>query len=281
LWCGAALAAGAPAVGLGQVASVEVVPAKATVTAGEQIAFTVKARDSLGAEVKSAGVIWLIGPFGVASVDQTGLVRTYRQGTSRVLARVGGKVASAELTVLPKPPVRLEVTAEPRELVPGGMALVRAVPYTEDAEPMHSHPVRFQSSAPRVATVDASGAVVARAPGEATIVVEAGRGRAEVRIRVVPNSVARLEVTGPTTARTGDVIRFAAQGLDAQGRPVADPPVRWAVSGGGATIYPDGGFVAERPGTYAVSAMVGTVTSSAAVEVTKRVHDRELQTVQR
>src|SRR5437667_459868 len=83
-----------------------------------------------GAAIEAGKVIWLIGPFEVAAVDQQGVVRTFRQGSARVLVRVGSKVGYADLTVTPKPPVSVEVSAEPAELVPGGITLVKAVPLT-------------------------------------------------------------------------------------------------------------------------------------------------------
>jgi hypothetical protein len=160
--------------------------------------------------------------------------------------------------------------------VPGGLTTVRAVPYTVDNDPLTGHPVSFRSSAPAVATVDAAGVVVARAPGQAVITAEAGPARAEVAIRVVPNRVARLAVTGPATARTGDVLRFTARASDARGADTP-APVRWSVDRAGASVYPDGGFVAERPGTYVVTAAAGTVAASAAVTVAPRTHDRTFE----
>jgi len=107
----------------------------------------------------------------------------------------------------------------------------------------------------------------------------AGPAQGEIRLRVVPNRVAKLEVTGPPTARTGDIARFTVRATDRSGRPVTDVPARWSVSNGGATVFPDGGFVAEEPGAYAVSAAIGTVTATASITATRRAHDRSFETV--
>ncbi len=268
-----------PATARGQVASITVSPTTATATAGEQVRFTVQARDANGAVVDAGRVLWLLGPFEIASVDQQGLVRTHRQGSARVLVRAGGKTGFADLTILPKPPVRVEVTAEPPELVVGGITLLRGIAVTEDGEPLRDQPVRFESSNPGVATVDAAGAVLARAAGETTVAAQSGSARGEVRLRVRASNVARLDVVGPATAASGDVVRFSVRAWDAQGRGVEAPPLRWSLSNGGATLYPDGAFVAEQSGAYAITATVGTVSGAAPIAVTRRTHQRTFDQV--
>jgi hypothetical protein len=67
--------------------------------------------------------------------------------------------------------------------------------------------------------------------------------------------------------------------VDAGGAAIAEPPVRWSVSGGSAAVHPDGAFVAESPGTYLVSAIAGTVSATASVSVAPRVHARRLERV--
>lgn len=261
-----------PTVAAAQTASLELVPARATVVAGQEVRF----------ELRGAGAarpIWLIGPFDVASVTQQGVVRGLRHGAAHLVVRVGNRTVSAEVTVEPKPPATVTLSAEPASVVPSGVTVVEATPYTMDRDPVTTHPVSFRSTAPQVATVDAAGVVVGRAPGQATIVAEAGPARGELAIRVVPNRVSRLEVAGPGSARTGDVVRFSARALGQRGESVDPAPVRWAVDRAGASIYQDGGFVAERPGTYLVTATVGTVAAATPITVTQRVHDRGFEAV--
>jgi hypothetical protein len=98
-----------------------------------------------------------------------------------------------------------------------------------------------------------------------------------LRLQVVPNRVARLEVRGASSTRTGDVIRFAVTAFDARGQRVTDAPVRWSVSGSGADIDAEGALVAERPGSYVVSGTVGNVTASTTISAGPRVHARKLE----
>ncbi len=279
-WCGVLALASLTGPATAQnVSSVEIVPATASARAGEEVKFTIRARDAAGNLVTSPQALWLIGPFEVAAVDQQGVVRTFRQGSARVLVRVGTRTAVADLTILPKQPVKVQVTAESGDLVVGGLTLVRGVPITEDGEPLRTNPVTYRSSDSRVATVDAVGAVAGVAPGEVSVIGESGTAKGEVRIRVGPNPVSRLEVSGPGTARTGDVSRFTVRAWDVRGQPVDKVGIRWSQSSGGATVYPDGGFVAEVPGSYVVSAAVGNITAAAPIAIAPRVHDRTFNAV--
>ena len=57
--------------------------------------------------------------------------------------------------------------------------------------------------------------------------------------------------------------------------------MQWSVGGAGATIDPDGGFVAERPGTFLVTATYGTRVATASVVVEPRNVQRALELVGR
>jgi hypothetical protein len=94
---------------------------------------------------------------------------------------------------------------------------------------------------------------------------------------VIENLISQVTVEPrSTTARTGDVVRFAAS-AGAQ----EIPSVQWSVGGEGATIDPDGAFVAERGGTYIITAAVGSQATTASIVVTPRRAQRELELVGR
>src|SRR5262249_36744238 len=94
-----------------QVASIAVTPASGAIVAGKTLQLNATAKDASGNVVAGTQLIWLSGPFEIAAVDQKGLVRAFRQGSLKILARAGGKVGTAEFTVLPKPAVKVSVTA--------------------------------------------------------------------------------------------------------------------------------------------------------------------------
>src|SRR5207244_6919719 len=96
-------------------------------------------------------------------------------------------------------------------------------------------------------------------------------------VTVVKSNVRGLVIAPrSTTSRTGDVVHFTAKG-----NPSSDFTPQWSVSGSGATIYSDGAFVAEQPGTYVINASAGNITTTASVVVTPRNAERELEVVGR
>lgn len=262
-----------------QVATVEIRPGRATVTAGERLPLAALTRDSAGREVPASRVVWFASPFDVATVGPDGVLRAHRQGRAQIFALADGRTGIAQVDVEPKPAALLELSLARTEIVVGGTTVLTAVARTEDQEPLRHALFTFASSNERVAVVDAAGVVHGRSEGSAILVATSGAARGEVRLTVRPNRVARLSITGPVQARTGDVVGLSAIGEDTRRLPVPDPPVRWSVSGPGAAVWPDGGFVAERAGTYLVTAASGAVAATHAIRVAPRVHARRLEPV--
>ena len=258
---------------------IEITPAQANATVGDTVRFRAVVRDARGAVIDTARVMWAATPFDVGFAQPDGAIIPVRQGELQVLAIYGAAMSKATLTVAPKPPATLELSAPYNTMVVGGLLTLTAVPRTNDNENLRDARVVYRSSNEQVATVDAGGIVAARQVGPVTITASAGRAQAQLPLRVVPNRVARIEIMGDRTARTGDVIRFRARALDGNGQQLDDVPVSWTVGGGGADIYPDGGFVAETPGSYTVSALVGQVTASHPITVSQRVQTRRLERV--
>ena len=108
------------------------------------------------------------------------------------------------------------------------------------------------------------------------------KARASIDATIIDNPIRALSVS-PRSAqgRTGDVVHFsaAATGATAGGPPL--PTIRWSVAGYGAAIEPDGAFVAERPGTYTVTASAGDRSAVASVVVSPRDVERPLEIVGR
>lgn len=78
-------------------------------------------------------------------------------------------------------------------------------------------------------------------------------------------------VAGPSTARQGDVVQFAAQGVDTLGTTVDVPAVDWAINPASAgMITPTGELVAYESGSVTVVASAGSLTASRALDITAR-----------
>jgi len=266
-----------PALLAGQ-ASVRIEPARASVVAGDSIRFRLVVTDAEGRTIPADSAFWAAGPFEVASTSR-GLVRTFRRGRVRVIARAAGRTAFAELEVLPKPAAAIELTADQLTVVVGGRTVVRAMVRDRDREPIGDAAVRFRSLDPTLGRVSEAGAVEAIGPGRLRIEATSGPARSVVEVAVVVNPVVEVAVRGPAAGRTGDVLRFSALLAGPGGREIPGLNPVWSVTGEGGTVYPDGAFVATRPGAYLVTATVGQRSATREVSIAPRVHDRRVEQV--
>src|SRR5215213_4130130 len=265
-----------------KVEAVELSPGTAEAVVGQKKSFTAKALDAAGQTVNLKPNYWVALPVDSAFADETGTVTFVQPGEIKVVAVVGGKPGFATVTVKPAGLARIDVDPVAGPVMAGGTVRLNATARAANGDPRNDVVVSWASDAPAVAVVDAAGFVTGVAPGKATLRATAEGASNTVTVEVVPNPVRSLSIEpGQANARTGDVVLFKAQGKDDKGGQVAQPSVRWAVTGSGAEIYSDGGFVAERPGSYLVTATSGSQTAVATVVVSPRSVERELKLVGR
>jgi hypothetical protein len=271
-----------------QVAKVDVVPAEAEVQIGQTLRLSAVARDSSGQPLLSVPIQWM--GHGEGSVDSTGLLKAGYAGYVHVYAMAAADSAHpilgrATVRVLPLPTSRIEIQPAPSKVVVGTRIAFNGTPFSAQGD-RRSDPVIFSSGSPRIASVTSDGRLTALAPGKATITARSGAAKSTLELRVVRNMVSRLTLDPATRkVRTGDVVRFKAQPLDARGKTLADLPVRWAVEAvalpGVAQIDDRGVFVAETPGRYTVTASVGERSADAVVQVEPRRVGRGMEVVGR
>jgi hypothetical protein len=256
---------------------VQVSPASAEAEVGQTLRFSAVALDADGSRMDGKPTAWFAAPFDVGAADETGLVTVYAPGELRVGAIVNGKTGWATVRIRPQQVARVDITPLAAPLVTGASIRLEARTYTTTDIPRHDVPVTWRSEAPDMATVDAAGVVTGVAPGRAPIRATSEQGTGTITVAVIENAITRVTVEPrSTTARTGDVVHFAAS---AGAEKI--PSVQWSVGGEGAAIDPDGAFVAERPGTYIITAAVGSHATTASIVVTPRGAHRELELVGR
>jgi hypothetical protein len=262
--------------------TVQLEPATTQGEPGQHLTFKAFAKDASGKSLAEPASFWFAIPADLAAVDSTGTVSLYAPGNVQVGAVVAGGLGFASVNVKPARVTSIEVEPLPAPLVVGGAVRLAATPRTAVGDPRNDVVPSWTSSAPAVAKVDGAGLVTGVAPGRATLTASAEGGKGSVEVTVVENPVRSLSIEpGSTNARTGDVVHFGAQAQGAGGAAVDHPFVRWTVDGEGATIFPDGGFVADRPGTYSVTATSGERVAAASVVVEPRDVRRNLQLVGR
>ena len=183
---------------------------------------------------------------------------------------------SAPLSVVGPPVVAVEIVDPGVRFFTGAMVQVEARALTEDGSVRKSVAVAWTSNRRRLATVDALGFVRGIRPGAVTLTAAVEGLEASYSFEVEENPVASVGIEGPSRGRTGDVLRYSAVALDADGEAVEGAPMDFSVSSFetradmGASVYPDGAFVAERPGLYRVTANAGALTGQVLVEVVER-----------
>lgn len=259
------------------VANVQITASAKEAEVGQIVKVTVVATDASGKVINEQPSTYFAGPFDIAAVDDNGNVKLFGTGEVTVGAIVGGKPGLTTLMVKAPGVKTVEIVPIKTPLVVGGTVQLDAVTRIYNGDPRTGVPINWTSDNTQVARVDAGGVVTASGPGKATITAASGPASATTTITVVNNNLRSLSVTtGAKSARTGDVVY-----LTANGDPNNDFTPRWSVSGSGATIDPDGGFVAEQPGTYIVTATSGNVSASAPIVVTPRNLERDIEVVGR
>ena len=261
--------------------TIEFAPSVAEAEVGQQLKLLVVAKDASGKALDVTTATWFAAPFDVVSADTSGNIVFYNPGEAQVGAVVAGKVGLLRIRVKPAAVTNIDLPSNSLVVV-GSAIRPNATARTATGNPRTDVTIAWSSDDPSIAAVDAAGMITGLRPGKTAIKAVSERAVATIAIEVTSNPVKSLRVEpGYKKARTGDVIRFSSIASDAAGKPVNSCEVRWAVSGDGAAIEPDGGFVAERPGSYVVSASVGDRQALASVVVTPRDMERELEVIGR
>ena len=254
-------------------------PSRMTMDAGESVTVAATVRADDGSVLAEATVRWITMAPEIAAVDQSGRVTAVSPGEARIAARSGNVMSFATVVVRALPVATLAAAVPEASLVAGTSVPVSVTATGPDGEAVNAPVLTFSSSDESVAGVDGAGRVYARSAGRASIEVSSGGARATVSVTVREGDPGEVGVTpAEVRARTGDVIRFRAEASA-----VLYP--EWSVSGGGAQIEAEGAegvFVAERPGTYRITAMYGEGRAAvASAVVTSRIEEAELVKVGR
>jgi hypothetical protein len=259
------------------IAGVEVTPATGTAAIGSKMQFKAVAKDASGQALPDAVKYWYAAPFDAAGADQNGEISFFQPGEVTVGALIGSKFGYAHIIVSKPHIAKIDVAAPGAALYAGGGHLLSATPRNANGDPRIDIALTWSSESPTIASVDATGYVHALKPGKAKIRVAGDGVTGETSVEVVRAGFASLAVSPATaSAKTGDVLHFAAKGGKGD---ALSGEVTWSVQGSGAEIWPDGSFVANRPGTYTVLASAGDHEASASVLATPRGVSREVEVV--
>ena len=260
-----------------KVASVEVTPSQATAAPGSKLQFKAVGKDASGQVLPDKVKTWFAAPFDSATAEESGEVSFVEPGEITVGALIGKKTGYAHVVVSKPHVARIDVTAPGAPLAVGASHLLSATPRNANGESRSDIALTWTSENPAIASVDAAGLLHALKQGQANIKVSGDGTSGTTTVAVLKNKFAGLTVSpASAAAKTGDVLHFETKSRDGSALPVE---IAWSVEDTGAQIWPDGAFVAHRPGTYTVHASVGDHQASASVVVAPRDIAREVELV--
>lgn len=257
-------------------------PANSEAEVGQQVQLKAISTDEKGKQSEVKAGFWVALPSDIAAADMEGRISLFAPGEVQVIAVVNGRPARATIRVKPAKVKTIEIVKLGAPLVIGGTYKLSAKAVGSNDDPREDVMLDWVSDNPSVVVVDSAGLVTGVSAGKAIILAKAEGARGELPIEVIKSNVRSIAVEPRTSnARTGDVLHFNAMAKDVGGASVNSAAIRWAVSGNGAMIESDGGFVANNPGTYVVTASVGEQSAAATVVVLPRNAERSLEQVGR
>jgi len=146
------------------IASVQVSPSTATLTAGQGTALVATVTDANGVVVANAAVSWSSNNPSVAAVSSTGDVTTSAAGTATITATSGGQSGTATITVkavvvTPGPVATVKVSPALGSVSAGKKLQLTATAYDAGGLTVTNATFTWSSSSGNIATVDSKGLV--------------------------------------------------------------------------------------------------------------------------
>ena len=276
--------------------SLEIEPASPTLQVGQSQQLEAFYVNADGERMRDTTVVFYARS-DAAPTSRAGEVTAEAPGTHEIIAlrpATGSQdriVQRVSVTVAQAPVGEVAFAEAPAQVYAGTQVPLVAEARTADGQVRDDVAVQMESSNPEVATVDRLHRIDAQAPGRVTLTARAEGHEATTTVEVLQNPVASLTLSGGAdSARTGDVLDFAATARTEAGTAVGDAPIRYAVRtdhteeiapGATAEIGADGRFVAEDAGQYTVVATSGGHTATHTVSVTPRGLEGAIEVVGR
>jgi len=253
------------------VASVAVNPRTVTLASlGATQQLTASPMDRGGKPLAGRAVTWTSSNSSVATVSTTGMVTARSNGSATITAASEGATGTVTASVA-QTATTLAVAPASATLTAIGQTQQFAVTAKDATNSAMANPsVTWTSSDATVASVNAAGLATAVKNGTARITAATANGRTAITTVTVAQAPASVSVT-PSTATistAGGTAQFAAQTMDANGRPVAGKTFTWTSDAPGvATVSATGLATAVGNGTAQIAAAVEGKTGSAALTV--------------
>jgi Tol biopolymer transport system component/uncharacterized protein YjdB len=236
------------------------------------------AYDAQDAAVPNVAFSWSSADVHVATVDDTGLVRAVDEGTVAITAEADAVLGTAAVTVTQAAAqVRVAPGLDTLRTVRRSIQFI-AVAFDETGDVMTGAKARWSSSAPSVASVDASGLATADSAGTTKIIARVGS--AADTATLVVKQVLRFLVVAPgldTLTAIDDTGRVSAIARDSLGSSMPDVTVSWATNDPTIATVDQAGLVrAVKNGVALVTAASGGQSAFATIAVRQEVASAQI-----
>jgi trimeric autotransporter adhesin len=254
---------------VGEVAAVVVNPPSSTLALNSTLPLQAQVQNAAGSAISNLPVLWTVLDPNIASVSETGVVTGKSLGTTQVAASSGGKSGIATITVQKTPVASVSVSPNRVDAVVGGRTQLTGRATDAEGNVLADRAIVWTTSNAAVATVDATGLVVAVAPGSVTITGASEGKTATSTFTITQGAIASVTVSpSPVTMEAGQTTQLAASARDASGAVVSGRPVIWSSSKNEvATVSADGVVKGVAGGTTDIVATVDGVSGTSTVTV--------------
>jgi Bacterial Ig-like domain (group 2) len=252
----------------GTVDHVAITPASATVLVGDSVGLAAEGLTSAGMVVAGTPT-WSSDAPSVATVSATGEVVGVAEGSATVTASIGGKSATAVITVVTYPATRIVISPATATIEVGAAAVLSDTVY-DGLGHILDRSVTWTSSNPSVATVSPLGVVVGLLEGQVVITATREGIIGSATVSVTRPAVATLTLSPHLdTLVPPQSLQLQVDLADARGVPLLDRTVSYQTRDPYVADVSDKGVVlAKTPGTTEIVATSEGVSDSVTLVVT-------------
>jgi uncharacterized protein YjdB len=217
---------------VGPASSVSISPSSLMLDEGGTGALQCTVLDAAGISVSTAPS-WQSSDTTVVVVNSRGNVVARHAGTALASCEMGGRVATSAITVTGRTVAYVEVSPGAGTLTSGGSLQLAGVPRDSLGLPVPGYQVQWSSADSGVVSVSASGLVVAKSSGVASVVASSAGKVGFTKINVgakAPSSVAAISLSvDQTSIKAGRFMHATATTTDESGQVLNGRSITWSV----------------------------------------------------
>lgn len=256
---------------------IEITPANVDLNSlGQTVQLTARVIDQNNNTMSGAVVAWTTTNSGVAAVTDQGRVTSVGNGTARITATSGSVSSGIDVKVMQQAG-RIVIEPDGATLMSiGATVQLTAAVLDGNGKTVADAVVAWQSSDEAVATVSATGLVIAVRNGTARITATSGSVSSGIDVKVMQSAGSIvIEPQLITLESIGATVQLTATVLDGHEQPVENAVLSWNSSDETvATVSAQGLVTAVSNGTAQITAITGEISASTTVTV-KAQPDRD------